>query len=307
MGETRSAQVDVICCVFNPGPDLDSTIDSVLSQTYKNLRLVIVDDGSNCGLVRERLEGYAQTDSRVELVLNAENRGLTYNLVEQVKLSRAEYIGRIDSGDTWHSDKLDKQVKTLNREEDLVVVGTQCRYVEMLGGEVGSSWFAESHEEIMNSIDFQVGIFEHSSILFRRVINYRSEFKMSQDLDLYLRAKRIGKLCCLPEYLTTCRINSSGLTIKKRYIQRKYQQLAYKSSRAVEKDGCDVNLQVKSNYFESWLWARAEPFYLSYVIARTNNRPVVYWIFSLMITLIIYPPLITDYMLKLKTVFFKLR
>ena len=46
MSIDHSAQVDVICSVYNPHPDLQKTVQSVLNQSYRELRLLIVDDGS---------------------------------------------------------------------------------------------------------------------------------------------------------------------------------------------------------------------------------------------------------------------
>ena len=181
----------------------------------------------------------------------------------------------------------------------MIIVGTQCAYIDENSNYVGQSRFAEEHLEIMNAINRRRGVFEHSSIIFRRLLNYRLEFKMAQDLDLYLRASTAGNLHCLNETLTFCKIKRSGLTIQKRYVQRKYQELAYRSHYATTKTGTDIKLEIKVLAIERLLWFYAQPFYENYIIARTAKRSPLVWASYLILTLIIYPPLIKDYLRKI--------
>ena len=181
-----------------------------------------------------------------------------------------------------------------------MVVGSQCIYVDDYGNNIGRSWFSEFHDDICKSLLFRRGIFEHSSIVFRNKINYRPEFKMSQDLDLYLRASKKGNLVCLNEVLTFCHINMRGITIKNRYMQRKYQKLAYSSFNSINNSGKDIILSVKDNAFEGYIWFIAQRFYVKYVISRTKKEPLIKWIIYLFFTLLIYPPLFADYLKKIR-------
>jgi glycosyltransferase involved in cell wall biosynthesis len=299
MTKRESQQVDVICSVYNPNStSLRKSVQSVLAQTYLSFKLVLVDDGSTDINAIRMLDEIAVLDQRITLVRKSVNVGLSQNLYEQVEKSSASYIARIDAGDVWLESKLEIQIKVLECNPELLVVGTQCLYVDEVGNEIGRSWFAESHEDILRAIRKRRGVFEHSSIVFVNKINYRTEFKMSQDLDLYLRAISVGRLYCLDGVFTRCEINRSGLTIQKRYLQRKYQELAYQSCYAVVTSGKDVPLYVKSNSFECRMWSWAQPFYISYVTARSEKRSIFVWLPYLLATILLYPSLAKDYLRK---------
>ncbi len=298
MIERKPLCVDIICSVYNPGPNLWQSVNSIVAQTYLNWCLILVDDGSTQPQSLLMLEKIASADPRIQLVLQELNVGLSRNLYERVAKSTADYIARIDAGDCWKPEKLACQIQWLESHPDVWVLGTQCFYIDEQGNEVGHSWFAENHDAILDAIAKHRGVFEHSSIMFRPCINYRPEFKMSQDLDLYLRAMRKGRLHCLPEPLTRCEINRSGLTIQKRYLQRKYQQLAYRSCRSLTRTSQDVTLHVSDGIVERKLWQLAQPFYIGYVTARTEKRSVAVWLSYLILTLLLYPPLMKDYLTK---------
>jgi glycosyltransferase involved in cell wall biosynthesis len=302
MSACPTSRVDVICSVYNPRPDFQKTVQSVLNQSYRGLSLVIIDDGSTIPAARGLLEDVAQLDLRITVIYRDTNVGLTRNLHEQVQCSKADYIARIDAGDYWSPEKLSRQVDLLENCPGVIIVGTQCVYVDESNKEVGRSWFAEQHQEIMNAIVNRRGVFEHSSIMFRRSLNYRPEFKMSQDLDLYLRASSAGELYCLNEVMTYCQINRSGLTIQKRYLQRKYQELAYSSHYAVTHLGKEVDLKVNDSAIERRLWSFAQPFYIGYVTARTEKRSPAIWLSLLLLTILIFPPLAKDYLKKISKI-----
>jgi glycosyltransferase involved in cell wall biosynthesis len=290
--------VDVICSVYNPTQRFFQTVRSVLGQSHRNLRLVVVDDGSNQDEALQLLAAITQLDDRIRLVRHPQNRGLTLNLVDQVEASTADFIARIDSGDEWLPAKLEQQLALMQRYPNALVVGTQCVYVNEESQAVGRSWFAQTPSELQRAIAQRRGVFEHSSIVFRRGLNYRPEFRMSQDLDLYLRASLKGELHCVPCVLTRCEINLGGLTLQKRYLQRKYQALAYLSYLAVRRGRPDVPLYIQERPWEQKLWHKARPHYVRYVNARTQGRPVWQWGPALLCSLVLYPPLLKDYSLK---------
>ncbi|MDP3514174.1 MAG: glycosyltransferase [Sulfuritalea sp.] len=291
--------VDVICSAKNGGAQFAETISSVLNQTFRDFRFVIVDDGSDDGETARIADDAAARDGRVSVHHNAISLGLTANLVKYVDKSKAEFIGRIDAGDMWLPDKLEKQVATMSQEKNIVILGTQCDYVTPDGRIIGRSRFGEDDHVIRKAFKSGQGIFTHSSILFRRRINYRLEFRYSQDLDLYLRASELGRLYCMREPLTLCLISPDGLTLKRKYLQRKYQALAYRSHFSRTNGGKEVDLRVTDGWLERFCWNNAMPFYHRYINARTNKQSVLVWGAYLAVALILFPPLLGDYLRRL--------
>ena len=116
--------VSVIIPTYNRESTIKKSIDSVLQQTYKDLELIIVDDGStdNTGQI---INGYQ--DSRLHYI-KAEKRGGA-NKARNIGIvnAKGEYIAFQDSDDIWEKDKLEKQVRVL--QENKQIDGVFCRHM----------------------------------------------------------------------------------------------------------------------------------------------------------------------------------
>ena len=77
-------KISIVLPNFNHGASISQTIDGILSQTYRDFELIIVDDGSTDESVTI-LKRYQQKDSRVNLLLFAENRGVNAAVTEGIR------------------------------------------------------------------------------------------------------------------------------------------------------------------------------------------------------------------------------
>jgi glycosyltransferase involved in cell wall biosynthesis len=102
--------VSVVMCTFNGEKYLRPQLDSILSQTYRNLEVIISDDASTDGTVPV-LKEYSQKDPRVRILLNPENLGYNINFEKAFPYARAEYIAISDQDDIWDSDKIEIMMK----------------------------------------------------------------------------------------------------------------------------------------------------------------------------------------------------
>jgi len=298
-GHDVRQMIDVICSVKNGGLQFAATINSVLNQSCFEFRFVIIDDGSDDGVTGEIADTAASYDNRIVVFHNAVSQGLTANLVKHVEKSNAVYIARIDAGDTWLPGKLARQLKVMQDNQNIVVLGTQCVYVSPDGESLGSSRFAEADNAIRANMLSENGVFSHSTIMFRNIINYRYEFRYSQDYDLYLRASEIGHLFCLSEQLINCSIDTTGLTVKNKYLQRKYQTLALRSHISRTRSGEDIPLVVSDHALERACWSLAMRHYYRYITSRTRRQPPIFWIIHLGLAMLLFPPLFGDYFRRL--------
>ena len=99
MDETRALPlISIIVPVYNVKDYVEKCLDSICGQTYKNLEIVVVDDGSTDGS-GEICDTYAQKDPRVK-VIHRENRGVSAVRNEGLDIALGEYIGFVD-GDDW--------------------------------------------------------------------------------------------------------------------------------------------------------------------------------------------------------------
>ena len=107
--------ISIIMGVYNI-PDkeqLELSIDSILNQTYRNFEFIIIDDGST-NETYEWLKELTIKDQRVILIKNEKNIGLQKTLNKGIKLSKGEYIARMDGDDYCSLDRFEKQIIFLN-------------------------------------------------------------------------------------------------------------------------------------------------------------------------------------------------
>lgn len=104
--------ISIITPVYNGEDFLDRSIKSVLSQTYQNWELLLIDDGSEDDSARI-IERYLE-DDRIKFLKNDSNSGISATRNKGINNSSGECIALLDQDDEWFPDKLQKQVKVLN-------------------------------------------------------------------------------------------------------------------------------------------------------------------------------------------------
>jgi len=103
--------VSVIMPVYNGELYLADAIESILNQTYENIELIIINDGSTDDSL-SIIKKYAAEDKRIVNV-SRENKGLIKTLNECVQMSKGEYIARMDSDDISLPYRLEMQIKLM--------------------------------------------------------------------------------------------------------------------------------------------------------------------------------------------------
>ena len=104
--------VSVIMPAFNPQRYIRAAIRSVLSQTYVNFELIIVDDFSQDN-TKEIVRSFS--DLRIKLIENTKNLGISKSLNKAIKLLKGDYIARMDADDICFPKRLEKQVSYLEK------------------------------------------------------------------------------------------------------------------------------------------------------------------------------------------------
>lgn len=118
-------KVFVIICTYNSSATLEESINSVLNQSYKNIRLIIVNDGSTDNTDKV-IEGLASKNEFDIHTIKKENSGLGDSRNKAIEFCRdqgAKYIAFCDADDTWTPNKLEMQMQVFfeNPEADIVV------------------------------------------------------------------------------------------------------------------------------------------------------------------------------------------
>lgn len=199
--------VSVILPVYNGLPYLEEAVNSVLSQSFRNFELIIVNDGSTDGseLVIENF-----TDKRIHL-FQQENRGLAVTLNRAISLSRGKYIARQDQDDVSFPFRFERQVQFLDANQDVGMVGAGA---EIWVGHNRTNRLL-SHPAENAVLKFELlfdNHFVHSSVMIRRSvfdnIGCYSEVASRQppeDYELWSRVMKEYKLANLPDVLVAYR------------------------------------------------------------------------------------------------------
>ncbi|MCR4673922.1 MAG: glycosyltransferase, partial [Lachnospiraceae bacterium] len=128
--------VSIITPLYNAKAYIEETIKSVLSQTYKEWEMIIVDDGSTDGsfeLVKEFIDSLSSDEKRkFHLLQNEKNSGITETRNRGLKEAKGRYIAFLDSDDLWDEEKLEKQLRYL-KDTEAAFCFTQCRIIDENG------------------------------------------------------------------------------------------------------------------------------------------------------------------------------
>lgn len=121
--------ISVIVPVYNVEPYLRKCVDSILNQTYRNLEVILVDDGSpdGCPAICDE---YAAKDDRVR-VIHKQNGGLSDARNAGMAVARGEYLSFVDSDDMLPPDAMEILLNTAISEQADMVIGGHSRFEEV--------------------------------------------------------------------------------------------------------------------------------------------------------------------------------
>lgn len=124
----KQPKVSVIIAVYNTEKYIEKCLDSLLSQTYPNIELVVVNDCSTDNSLKI-LKKYTKKYSNIILIDNKENRGLSYSRNIGLENASGEYIGYIDSDDYVDQDYYEKfMTKIIKEKSDMAIADMKIVY-----------------------------------------------------------------------------------------------------------------------------------------------------------------------------------
>ena len=236
-------QMVVLMSVYkNDNPvHLRLSVDSILNQTYQEFLLLIGVDGAIGNGLADTLHSY-DGNPKVKTFWFTENRGLTAvlnNLLEEGKKMQPTYIARMDADDISHADRFEKQVKYLNENPELDVIGgaiEEMEYDGSLNGKVIQ--YPLTHQECFDFFATRNPL-AHPAVMFRasffdKVTSYNASYKKNQDTELWYRAFKAGcKFGNLKDVVLTFRVSKD---MYKRRGGTKFAKEVLKLRKEINKD-----------------------------------------------------------------------
>ena len=143
-------QIDILMATYNSNIEyLKKQIESILNQTYKNIKLIISDDNSTNKEVQEELKKYQIKDKRIDLYIQEKNLGYTKNFGFLLEKSTAKYIMFSDHDDIWYENKVQKSLEKLKKENvDLIYVNSN--QINEKGEKIQENYFKYKNVPLIN-------------------------------------------------------------------------------------------------------------------------------------------------------------
>ncbi len=192
-----------------PEPYLRRAIESILSQTYTNIELIIIDDAS-IGNDVDVISSYK--DSRITLLRNEINRHIAYTMNRGMDAAKGEYICRMDSDDISLPRRIERQVRFMRRRHDIDILCAQAR---IFGKKAGVFAPHLTNPEHMRTEIFFGCPIVHPTVMFRTsFINQYSlryedslDYRAAEDYEFWSRNASLGRICEYPHVLLQYRVH----------------------------------------------------------------------------------------------------
>jgi len=202
----EKTKIDIILPNYNSYQFITKTINSIFKQTYKNWKLIIVDDCSD--LKTRKILKKIEKKKNIKIFFQSKNRGAGFCRNFALKKSSSPYLAFIDSDDTWEKNKLKKQIDFM-KNNNLVFSYTDYKT------------FGKKKRKINNPLKLNYNSFLRntsiptSTMMIKRNIIGNIKFtntKICEDFFFKCRLlKKIGYAYCLKKYLTNYRIRRNSL------------------------------------------------------------------------------------------------
>lgn len=202
--------ISIIMAAYNAEKTIEESIRSVRNQTYSNFELLVVDDCST-DRTAEKVNSIALLDSRVRLISNPRNSGVSYTRKHGLEEAKGDWIAVLDSDDDWKPEKLEKQV-ALQRQTGADLLYTGSAFMDSEGDSI--SWRLHVPAEVTYRQLLKQNILSNSSALVRKklyVKYYAVGDGMHEDFAIWLMMLRDGKKACgIDEPLLIYRVAKSS-------------------------------------------------------------------------------------------------
>ena len=209
-GRPPQPEVSVLMPVHNAARFLKPAIESILSQSFKDFELNIVDDGSTDDSA-DIIAAYAEKDPRIRVLRLDVNRGIVQALNAGLALCRGEFVARMDADDVALPDRLADQVKKMTENPAIAALGGAVTYIDADGKELGLIRRCNVHASpLAGSPLLHPTVILRRSLLSEHHLQYHEQYRYAEDYFLWLELQPYGLLDALESVVIQYRITESA-------------------------------------------------------------------------------------------------
>ena len=225
--------VSVIIPLYNAEQYIHEAVQSIVNQTYQNIEIIIIDDGS---VDKSKDIVQSISSSKITYIQNEHNIGVSRTRNRGFELAKGKYIALMDADDISISTRLEKQVKFLENHNDYGVVSSHYESFRehLFGVKRRIRKLSTNAEDIHVNLLFSNMICCPSSMIRKEVliennIKFDTSLQMAEDYDLWRRLSFVTKITNLDEVLLKYRKHKNN-SIKNRVIlDRDFTRVIIKS------------------------------------------------------------------------------
>jgi len=213
-------KISVLLPVYNGANYIEACINSILSQSFSDFELLIIDDCSTDGTL-EIINNF--NDSRIRVIRKQNRSGYVDSLNLALGMAKGKYIARIDADDICLPGRFQKQIDFLESNPDVGLLGGQIILVP------DNKLFTYPTD------DFQIktellwkNVFAHSAVMFRKDIieknnlSYDNSKMPSEDYQLWVQFSKYSKVANLPNPIIEYRIHDNQISSERSKEQHQH-------------------------------------------------------------------------------------
>jgi len=211
------ALVSVVMPVYNAKKFLSQSIESVLSQTYKNFEFIIIDDCSTDDSI-QICKKYQKIEPKIKLLKNNKHQGVGFTLNKAIEQSAGQFIARMDADDIMFPERLKEQTTYLNANGTIICLGSWMKEINAKSQVIGSRVTSLFHKQIYERMFYEMAIQNPTLMINRNLVP--ESFKWCKtdgildDLDLLFNLLQFGKFGNIGKYLMHYRVHDNNLSLK---------------------------------------------------------------------------------------------
>ena len=251
-------KISLLLPVYNSEKTLRKCITTILSSSYSNFELVIINDGSTDS-TKDIIESFKEDRINYH---EKSNSGLIDSLNFGVKNCSSEIIMRIDSDDYINPKKIELQLKEL-QSSNSVLIGTNAYIVNEDDKIISDTNLPLKHSEIVKSmIKIRPSIIHPSIMVYKEIldrVNYFDEkYHHAEDYDIFLRISRLGNISNIPKKLMYLRKSVNNISHKNAneqifnsFISRENYLINSGFEKTTNKNFNLLSQKINDNFFKS--------------------------------------------------------
>jgi glycosyltransferase involved in cell wall biosynthesis len=210
--DKTSPKVSIILPTYNGVKYIRQSIDSCLNQTYENIEIIIVDDGSIDGTI-DIVNQYR--DKRIIFFKNKENKGLPIALNTGFSEASGDYLTWTSDDNLYAKEAIEKMLHFLIRKNCSFVY---CNYYKFKDLNLNSRFIVKLPEEVCLEKGNMIGpCFMYSRKVMESIGEYDPVTELAEDYDFWIRVSKIFSMVHFDEPLYFFRIHDESLSISKYY------------------------------------------------------------------------------------------